>query len=332
MIIATLPRVNLAHLPTPLEPVSRFGEAMGLPRLWMKRDDATGLATGGNKARKLEFILGQAVLDGVDTVLTTGGVQSNHARQTAAACAALGMDSILFLTGEPPACTAGNLFLDRLLGSEIRYLPADEDAEEAMELHARELEAEGRRPLVIALGGSVVLGNAGYALAVSEVRQQAIENRLFFDSIVLAGGSGGTAAGILAGLCAHQASAGLHVISVSRSAAELRDIILGHLAPLADLTGWNLDRAAERLHVYDEYVGAGYAIPTPECIQAVTLLARTEGILADTTYVGKALAGMMGLATKGVLPHDETTLFWHTGGVAGLFAVGEEIWGLEQEP
>ncbi len=318
MNLARFPRRRLAQIPTPLSYLPRFSSVLAGPEIWVKRDDQTGLATGGNKARKLEFILGDALKRGADVVLTAGGPQSNHARMTAAACAAVGMESILFLTGEDPGYRQGNLFLDELMGAQLRFV-GDDEPEEAMDDCAEALRREGQSPYIVPLGGSVPLGSIGYVLAAFEMWEQFVDEGADIEHVVMASGSGGTAAGLLAAisrLCPHVA---LHAVSVSRGAESMRERICRLTDDTLKLLGWPSESYEKCLQVHDEFIGEGYAVPTAEGIRAGQTLAQTEGIVVDTTYAGKALAGLVGLVDRGVIPDDEAAVFLHTGGVAALF-------------
>ena len=319
MRIADLARERLAHLPTPFTFLPTFSSALEGPDIWIKRDDLTGLAGGGNKARKLEFITGDARRKGADTLLTAGGLQSNHARMTAAAAAALGMDAVLFLSGEDPGYRQGNLLLDELLGAEAVYLGEGEDYEVPMEEWAERLRGEGRSPYLIPVGGSVPLGCAGYALAVLELVQQAIAAGVTLDHVVVSSGSGGTAAGLLLALAHLSPCTVLHAVLVSRSAEEVRQRILELAEQAAVLLEWPCEHVGGNLEVHDDFIGPGYAIATPEGVRAGLTLARTEGILVDTTYTGKGLSGLVGLIDRGRIGPGETAVFLHTGGVPAIF-------------
>lgn len=328
MQLSGFPRVRLAHLPTPLEEMSNLQEALDGPRLFVKRDDCTGLGFGGNKIRKLEFLMGEALERKADTVITTGGVQSNHARQTAAAAKKLGMDAILLLRGEEPEETRGNLFLDRILGAQVRFVEASDFLEvdrAAYELGSQ-LEASGKRPYVIPLGGSTPTGSLGYVAAALEIASQIQEMGIRVDAVVLANGSAGTQAGLALGFKALHSGIQVIGISVSRS----RDVLSAQVLDLGNRTaeklGVDIRLDPEEAVVYPDYVGAGYAIPTKEGVEAIKLLARTEGLFLDPVYTSKAMAGLIDLIGKGILKKEQNVLFLHTGGGPGLF-VDEGILG-----
>lgn len=325
MNLESFPRVSLAVLPTPLEPAPRLGSAIELPRLRVKRDDATGLAMGGNKARKLEFLMAEAVAQRADVVLTTGGVQSNHARMTAAAACRLGMQSVLYLCDPEPQVQQGNLLLDRLFGAEVRFLPglSYPEMEREMAEGAGELRAKGRRPYVIPVGGSTPLGCLGYVHAVAELARQAREQGLRVDAIVVAAGSTGTLSGVLLGARQYLPEARVYGISVSpprRPGQQKCARIVGEAAALLGVE-WRPE--PDEIPIHDDWLGPGYGIPTPEGMEAIDLAARYEGLLLDPVYTGKTLAGARGLAERGELRPDETVVFWHTGGAPALFAFSE---------
>ena len=323
------PRELLAHLPTPLEPLDGLSDALGAgPRVFAKRDDCTGLAFGGNKVRKLEYLLGEALAAGVDTLITTGGVQSNHARQTAAAAAKLGLRCELVLprmvAGRGPAYeSSGNRLLDDWLGAHVHIVdrPADVAAVVA-EVQAR-IEARGGKAAFIPAGGSNPTGCLGYAQAAAELALQLEQARLELDAIVLAVSTGGTLAGLLVGLEALGLSIPVIGISVFAPAAQVGPSVVS----LADKTSTRLGTALvpeARLDLRDRWLGPGYGLPTDALREALTLAARSEGLLLDPVYTGKALAGLISLRRQGNLPGDNV-LFWHTGGAPGLFAYPELV-------
>lgn len=321
-------RLALAHLPTPLEPLERLGRELGGPRIWVKRDDCTGLAGGGNKTRKLEFLLGDALNRGADTVLTAGAVQSNHARQIAAACARLGLRCELFLKEAAPGrgeCyrRSGNVLLDRVLGAKVHILPGEAGAETTMEERAAALRREGRRPYTIPVGGSNAVGALGYVEGARELSAQADRMGLQIDAVVHASASHGTQAGLAVGLAIAGAEARLLGLSVSGSAQQARTKV----ERLAAATCEHLSSPVRfaQIEVDDRFVGEGYGIPTPEGLGAIRLLARLEGLLLDPVYTGKAMAGMMKVVREGRFGPDENVVFLHTGGWPALFAYQEEF-------
>jgi 1-aminocyclopropane-1-carboxylate deaminase/D-cysteine desulfhydrase-like pyridoxal-dependent ACC family enzyme len=314
--LASIPRLSLAPAATPVEELSRLREALGGTfTLLVKRDDAIPFGFGGNKVRKLQIVAAQALAEGADTLITTGGLQSNHARATAAVAARLGLGCVLVANGTPPAKLTANALLDRLLGAEVRYVGSREARAPAMEDAAEELRKKGRRPFVIPLGASTPLGAAAYATAVTELLAQIHPP----DLIVLSTSSGGTQAGIIAGCRLHGLPTRIVGISAddpsAAIAAEIRRI-LGGLETLLRLPPGSLADAP--IDVDDRFVGDGYGIPTPQSIEAVELSARREALFLDPTYTAKAMAGLIARARAGEL--EKTTMFWHTGGQVGLFA------------
>ncbi len=320
-----LPRASLAHLPTPLEQLPNLTAALG-PRLWIKRDDQTGLAAGGNKTRKLEFLMAEAAQQECDTVLTVGGPQSNHCRQTAAAAAKLGMRCVLVLGGhERDARTGGNLLLDDLLGARVVWA-GDRTRDEVMAEQAAE-EAAGRRPYPIPLGGSTALGAVGYAHALAEVLQQAETYRVRFDRMVVASSSGGTQAGLAAGAGLHSFRGEILGISIDEERAALQATVAALATGTAALLGRPHTYAAGEVSVNADYLGGGYGVMGPPEREAIRLFALKEGILLDPVYTGRAAAGMIDLIRRGVIGREETVLFWHTGGTPALYAYGDELLG-----
>jgi len=324
-------RFPLAHLPTPLEPLDRLSAALGGPRLWIKRDDQTGLAGGGNKTRKLELLIADALARRADLVLTVGAVQSNHCRQTAAAAARAGLACLLVLRGAAPPREqwTGNLLLDELLGARLVWA-GDRDRESVMEEAAQEVRAAGRRPYLIPLGGSNVVGAAAYALAFAELQGQMQERGVAFDRIVFASSSGGTQAGLVAGATACGYNGQLLAISIDQSSADLSDLV----SPLAAEVCRHLQIAgsppSRLVAVDDGYLGGGYAIMGDPEREAIRLLARTEGILLDPVYTGRAMAGLLDQIRRHAIGSCETVLFWHTGGVPALFAYTQDLLGATQ--
>ncbi|MBI4673889.1 MAG: D-cysteine desulfhydrase family protein [Chloroflexi bacterium] len=320
MKIESLPRIHLATLPTPLDELPRLSEALGA-RVWMKRDDLTGFALGGNKARKLEFLLADAIQQGADVVVTGGGPQSNHARMTAAAARKVGMGATLVFFGNPPREVNGNLLLDELLGAEILYTRTDDkrETDRVIERVCGELQARGRKPYVIPRGGSTVLGCCAYILAVGELLEQLRAQAVTPDWIFITTGSCGTHAGILAGLKYFGARIPVYGITVSRPIAEGKPRINLLVQETAEFLQTALSLEPDDVILDDAYLGAGYGIITPEARTAIQLVARSEGIFLDPVYTGKTMAGLMDLVRRGVVVRGATILFWHTGGAPGIF-------------
>lgn len=330
------PRLGLAHLPTPLVEMHRLREALraqdgrDVPRLFIKRDDCTGLATGGNKTRKLEYLLGEALAQGCNTVVTTGALQSNHARQTAAAAAAAGLSCILVLFDSVPYAgrayrKSGNLLLDRILGAEVRVEPADADAGHVFGELFKEIESNGGKSYFVPVGGSSPTGSLGYARAYLELADQA--QALDFRKTVLvhASSSGGTQAGLVAGAQLRGSGPAVAGINVYRqdTAAMAEGI-----HALACKTAALLDAStppAGSIDLDGDYLGEGYGLPTPGMREAVELVARTEGVLLDPVYTGKGMAGLIGQIMSGKYAEIEAAIFLHTGGMPGLFAYEEEF-------
>jgi L-cysteate sulfo-lyase len=319
-------RYPLAHLPTPLEPMARLSAALGGPQIWIKRDDQTGLATGGNKTRKLELLIADALDQQADVVLTVGAVQSNHCRQTAAAAARAGLGCVLVLRGEAPphAQWTGNLLLDDLLGARL-WWAGDHDPLEALAAAAQAEQAAGRRPYVIPYGGSNEVGAAAYALAFEELWGQMQAQGLDFARVVFASSSGGTQAGLIVGAAACGYRGQVLGISVDKTGGHLRETVAALLAPTAAHLGLDLDLGPGDVLVNDDYLGGGYAVLTAAEREAVRLIARTEGILLDPVYTGKAMAGLLGLIRTGEIDASEQVLFWHTGGLPALFAYAPDL-------
>jgi L-cysteate sulfo-lyase len=329
LLLDSLPRVQLAHLPTPIDPLPNLTAYLGGPELYIKRDDQTGLATGGNKARKLEYLIAQALAAEADTVITAGSTQSNHARQTAAAAARSGLECHLVLYtpgGIPPRQSSGNLLLSDLLGAIIHWTPERAPYAETIAQVEGELLDAGRRPYVIPYGGSNAYGLLGYVAAMREFKAQA-RGMVPFDTHVFASSSGGTQAGMILGAFLAELAPASPIlgISVDMPAAVLTANVARLANSGAKLLGldWQIDPAA--VLVDDDYIGAGYAVVSDQEREAIRLLARHEGILLDPVYTGRAFAGLIDLIRRGELTTGQRVLFWHTGGTAALFAFGEDL-------
>ena len=330
MHLARFPRVRLAHLPTPLEPAPRLSEALGID-LWIKRDDCTGLAGGGNKTRKLEFLLGDAFECGADTLVTQGAVQSNHVRQTAAAAAAHGLACEVILeerTGSKATDYVGNgnVLLDRLFGATLRTVPGGTDMVAELEKTAAEVRARGGKPYVIPGGGSNPVGALGYVDCAREIVVQADEMDLEVHRIVTATGSAGTHAGLVAGLAVMGADIPVLGIGV-RAPKDRQEANVFKLAEeTAALLGQPGRVTREQVVADCDYVGEGYGLIDQGVIDALTLAARLDGIVLDPVYSGKAMKGLIALARAGQFK-GETVVFLHTGGAQGLFGYQTEIEG-----
>ena len=283
-------------------------------------DDCTGLATGGNKTRKLEYLLGDAQARGADTLITEGGVQSNHCRQTVAAATRCSMDCVLVLNRGYANEETGNLLLDRILGAEIVVVEDSDDREAAVERVKEDLRARGKHPYVVPTGGSNGIGAMGYANFVREAAEQALALGVTFDAIVTASGSGGTHGGLVLGRKLFGTAEKIVGISDGEPREELCEVVLQVAREGAELLGSDLQFSEQDVTILDEYYGEGYGIPTPEMVEAVRLVAQTEGILLDPVYNGKAMAGLIDLVRKGAYGPDQSVLFIHTGGTPALFA------------
>jgi L-cysteate sulfo-lyase len=308
----------------------RLSESLGGPQLWVKRDDCTGLASGGNKTRKLEFLMGEALALGAETVLTQGAVQSNHCRQTAAAATKLNMKCELLFENritDPSDIyrDSGNVFLDKMFGAGIHEYAAGTDMDLAMEEMAAEISADGGKPYIIPGGGSNPVGALGYVNCALELINQANETGLKIDHIIHATGSAGTQAGLVTGIQAM--NAGIPVLGIGvnapRDTQEKRVFYLAE--SMADYMGATGVVKRHDIVANCNYIGEGYGIPTEGMREAVDLLARLEGILFDPVYTGKALAGMIDLIRRGEFASDENIVFIHTGGSAGLFGYQDQL-------
>jgi D-cysteine desulfhydrase family pyridoxal phosphate-dependent enzyme len=315
-----LPRIKLGHLPTPLERLDRLGRALGLRTLLVKRDDCTGLGGGGNKIRKLEFLLGAAIDAGAVAVVTGGALQSNHARQTAAAAARLGLSCHLVLTVSANYARNGNRLLDDLFGAQVSVVPSDTDLSAAIAAHADTLSARGHKAFPIPVGGSNGSGALGYVAAGWEIAEDLRKTRSVVSRIVLATGSGGTQAGLLLGLALAGVDIVVDGVSVGATEDRQKKKIVDCLAEVEALLGCRAVVPQGAIRVHSGYVGAAYGEPTPAMISAVGLAASTEGLLLDPVYTGKAMAGLADLTRRGEIPAGEPVLFLHTGGAVALFA------------
>ncbi|HPD40268.1 MAG TPA: D-cysteine desulfhydrase family protein [Anaerolineae bacterium] len=316
----------LGYLPTPLRPLLRLSQALGGPEVWIKRDDLTGLGLGGNKIRKLAFLLAEAQRQHADVIMTTGAQQSNHARQTAAVAAMLGLPCVLVLRGDPPAKPQGNYFLDLLLGAEVRW-SGDRPLLQALDAEAAALRQEGRHPYVITYGGSSALGACGFVAGIAEVAMQAQALGITFDAIVFASSSGGTQAGMAAGVRALELPTRVIGISISEPASSFRHDLARLTNETAALLKLDLAFSNDDFDVRDAYLGQGYGIVTDVEREAIRFAARTEGQLVDPVYTGRALGGLMDLIRRGEFSPSQRVLFWHTGGAPALFAYAEALEG-----
>jgi D-cysteine desulfhydrase len=320
MSIDNISRLKLGYFPTPLDEAPRLAAEIGLKRLFIKRDDQTGMALGGNKVRKLEYLMAEAIRQGCDVVMTVGGPQSNHARLTAAAARLLGLDAVLFLGGPRFNRFAGNLLLDILVGAQIKFIPDGTVAQlqSAMEEAAEELRKQGRHPFVIPFGGSTPHGALGYASAMHELSEQLGDEKN--PQIVLAVGSGGTLSGVTLGAKMFLPGARVIGIAVARSYKPFEERCCEVANGAAELIGEDPSFCPECIEVYNDYLGDRYGVPTEASNEAIFLAARTEVMVLDPVYTGKAMAGMIDLTKKGIIDSNRTTVFLHTGGSPALFA------------
>ena len=328
-------RVPLAHLPTPFEELPTLAAELGGPRLFVKRDDQTGLAFGGNKARKLDFILADAVASSSDSVVTWAGVQSNWARMTAAGARRLGMDPILALQRREDQSVApadGNLLLDRILGADVRLLGPDEDRQAKVAEIAAAERAAGRTPYVVSVGGSLTggsmtlpLGAVAYANGFRELLAQARERGVEITHLVHASGSGSTQAGLVVG--AKMLAPGVRIIGVSSGGSKEagEENVLAIARETVEAMGLGITIEPEDVVVLDDYVGEGYGILNPAVVETIALAARTEGILLDPVYTGKAMTGLFDLARQGRFAPTDAVVFLHTGGTPALFPYREGL-------
>ncbi len=312
--------VKLAHLPTPLEPLPRLSRALNGPELWVKRDDLTGLAFGGNKTRKLEFLTADALSQHARTLITRGAAQSNHCRQTAAAARHCGMECTLVLSGDPPQDVNGNLLLDHLLGASIVWTQS-RDPDTVLQETFNTLQIKGAAPCLIPYGGSNPIGASAYAFAIREL----IEQGERFDRIVFPSSSGGTQAGMAAGARIYDCSSEILGISVDRDSAALRQTAANLAGEVSTLLLHPSSFSPESIHVNDSFVGEGYGVMSSLEAKAIQLFAQEEGLLLDPVYTGRAAGGLLDLIRSGVIGKDERVLFWHTGGTPGLFAYAREL-------
>lgn len=324
MLLSSFPRVQIAALPTRLEKLSRLSAHLGVT-IYVKHDDETGIGGGGNKIRKLEFLLGEALTQGADTIITQGAVQSNHVRQTVAMATKLGLKCQAILErriSDTPESfdTTGNVLLNRLFGIEaLRFVAAGTDMNAEMAIDAEELKTKGRKPYIIPGGGSNAVGALGYVNAALELVAQINAEHLTIDHVIVASGSSGTHAGLAAGFKALSTPVNLIGISVRQPKAFQIAKITEEAGNVANL----LKTAAvppNEIIVNSDYVGQGYGIPADHTFEAIMTAARFEGMLLDPVYTGKAFAGLLGLIRTGQIKQGETVVFFHTGGDYGLFA------------
>ncbi len=311
-----IPRIHFAHLPTPVEELPRLSAALGGPRLFVKRDDQTGLAFGGNKTRKLEFLVAEAKEQGAQTLVSAGALQSNHCRQTAAAAARFGFDCILVLTGDASAHPSANLLLDELFGAQIVTVADRTDRDRVLQETFDKAASDGRKPYMVPYGGSSTTGALGYAFAVEEFLRQGIHA----DWMLFGTSSGGTHAGLTLGQRFFGYQGKVLGISIDESEEWLKSRVSALASATSERLGQRIDFTPDDVLANDQYCRAGYGVLTDAEREAVQLFARCEGLLLDPVYTGRAAAGLIDLVRKGFFKKDETVLFWHTGGQPALFA------------
>ncbi len=320
-----LPRIRLAHLPTPLEYLPRLSKYLGGPKIWIKRDDLTGPSFGGNKVRKLEFVMADALEKGANVVITTGGIQSNHARSTAAVASKLGVKAILVLRGKRPSEISGNLLLDKLFGADVRFFPVErEEIPGIMEEIADELRKKGDKPYIIPLGASFPIGAVGYVNAVIELSNQASQKGLKIDWIVHTAGSGGTQAGLVFGTKMLKMQAKVLGISMGPDADSLRSASLKIAEGIASLLNLDIHFTPQDFRVIDDYTGEEGKL-SKDIVEAIKTMARTEGIMLDPVYTAKAMMGTIDLIKKDFFDSNDNIVFLHSGGLPGLFAYEREL-------
>jgi D-cysteine desulfhydrase len=330
MNLAKFPRRRYTEGRTPIEKLSRLSKELAGPTIYMKRDDLLGLAGGGNKTRKLEFLVAEALAQGADTLITCGAVQSNHCRLTLAAAVREGLKCRLVLEERVPGSyspeAGGNNFLFRLMGVEkIKVVPGGSDMTAAMQAAADEVAGENRKAYVIPGGGSNPVGATGYVACAEEILAQTFELGINIDRIICASGSAGTHAGLVTGFYGNNSNIPVIGINVSRPKVEQEELVYHLVQRTAEHVGVNSGISRKAVVCFDEYVGPGYSLPTPEMAEAVRMLARLEGVLIDPVYTGKAMAGLIDLVRKGTFNQKENILFIHTGGSPALYVYMSDI-------
>lgn len=325
MNLAKFPRRRYTEGQTPIEKLENISKVLGGPTIYIKRDDLLGLTSGGNKTRKLEFLMADALAKGADTILTCGAVQSNHCRLTLSAAVKEGLKCQLILeervkdSYNPEA--SGNNFLFNLLGIEaVRVVPSGSNMLGELEKLAEELRAQGRKPYIIPGGGSNPIGATGYVACAEEIMSQLFDKGINIDHFVVPSGSAGTHAGIVTGMIGVNANIPITGISVNRNKKLQTEAVYKLAKETAKYVGLKEEITEDMIQVRDEFVGQGYSLPTGTMVEAVQLLARTEGILLDPVYTGKAFAGLVGMIREGKLKKGENVLFLHTGGSPALYA------------
>jgi D-cysteine desulfhydrase len=323
----TLPKASLGYFPTPLIELTRLSKTLGGPNIYMKRDDNTGLALGGNKTRKLEYIMGDALAKGADTVITAGAIQSNHCRQTAGAAASLGLECHLVLGGEEPEQPQGNLLLDKVYGCHIHWAGENRKGEDIPALVAQ-LKAEGKKPYVIPYGGSNELGAIAFIEAYKELNAQREALKVDFSYIIFASSSGATHAGLMLGnkiLQTHSQIVGINIDKGEMDKVPFDEHIVSLANSTAQLIAADYQFTADDLILNSDYVGDGYGVIGELEKEAIALTAQNEGILLDPVYTGRAMGGLLDMIRTRQLKPTDSVLFWHTGGAPALFAYADDL-------
>lgn len=317
-------RISIAHLPTPIEPLEKLSEFLGGPEIFIKRDDQTGLAFGGNKTRKLEFLVADALAKDCDHLVTSGDLQSNHCRQTAAAAARYGLGCSLIIRGEPQSSLNGNLLLDKILGANL-YWSRDQSTSEIISNVNSELRSSRLHPYLIPRGGSNAIGAAGYVLAMQEFMAQVEQQQLTFDTIIFASSSGGTQAGLILGAKVYGYNGRMIGMSIEHPANEFKARIAALTIATASHLGVETESLSEMIEINDNYLGGGYGVIGETERESIRTLAQLEGILLDPVYTGRAMGGLIDLIRGKDLHSRQRILFWHTGGTPALFAYQNEL-------
>ena len=325
--IDKLERMRFADLPTAIEPLEKLSEALGGPKIWVKRDDQTGLAFGGNKTRKLEFLIADAIAKGAKSVITAGAAQSNHCRQTAAAATKAGLDCHLVLVGQAPEKSNGNLLLDEMLGAKVHWCTREERADLMVTLEA-DLDAKGEKPYLIPVGGSNEVGSVGYVVAMQELWGQLKMMDEVPSHIVFPTGSGGTQVGLVVGAKLVGYEGEIIGVNVARGGGDgptFEQQMAGIANKTAERIGFDESFTDQDFIVNQDYLGVGYGIVTDAERESINMLAKLEGLFVCPVYTGRAMAGLIDMVRKGKFTKDDRVLFWHTGGAAALFAYRDDL-------
>ncbi len=321
--LKSIPRIHLCLLPTPIVPLKRLSAHLGGAKIFMKRDDLTGVAFGGNKNRKLEFLLADAKEKKADVIVTEGALQSNHCLQTAACSAKLGFECELVLSGGDPEFITGNLLLDQILDVKIHRAEDSANRKDLMNRIEKKLKKIGKKPYIIPTGGSTDIGAFGYLNCIAEIAEQSKESGVNFNYFVHSTGSGGTQSGMLIGKQLYYPELEILGISEGEPKEKLRKIIKRIIQNFNEVRGLNLMIGEDLIKILEGYFGEGYGIPNQEMIDAVKLLARLEGVFLDPVYTGKAMAGLIDLVRTEVIPKDKNVLFLHSGGGPSIFSYND---------